>query len=140
MPSRFSKAIFAAMFGFAAVGSISYVEDAEALWPLSYQWACGAYSPTQVVCDFTITSSTPPAGYRYQWLFGDGSQTGLTTSTTVTHYYAVSRGQEQAFTVTLVGYSSPTPGISPDNIVACSVVAGNSYGVGGDPGTGGNCQ
>ena len=120
-----------------AVASIFYVRDAHALWPIRYSWSCLASSSTQVQCDFTVTNPGP-SGYEYKWLFGDGASTGRSTSTTTTHYYAVSAGQSGAFNVSLLGYASSTSGL--DNVIECSVSFGNDWGVGGGPVYTGNCQ
>ena len=122
--------------GLTFLVSTLYVKDAQALWPISYSWHCGpASSATTVGCSFTVTNPGP-TGYHYQWQFGDGAQTGLTTSMTATHTYAVS--SSQTFSVTLIGYA--TANSSPDNIIQCSIMVENNYGIGGDPGTGGSCQ
>lgn len=122
--------------GLTFLVSTLYVRDAQALWPLSYSWHCGpASSATTVECSFVVTNPGP-TGYQYQWLFGDGSQTGRTTTTTALRTYAVSTWQ--TFNVTLIGYA--TRNSSPDNIIQCSIYVENNYGVGGDPGTVGSCQ
>jgi hypothetical protein len=137
MPAKIRKITLAAMLGLTAFIVTLCVRDAEAFWPLSYYWSCVASSPTQVLCGFTVTNPGP-TGYRYKWLFGDGSQTGRLTSTTVNHSYAVSAGQTGNFNVSLLGYSSSTSPL--DNSIACPISFGNDYGVGGGPVYSGNCQ
>ena len=140
MPAGIRKIILAAMLGSTTLGSALYVRNAEAFWPLSYGWECSPESPTQVRCYFLVTSPVPPVRYRYQWFFGDGSQTDRLASTEVEHLYAVSTGQGDVnFTVTLVGYSSPTA-MSPDNFIECTVSFANHYGAGGAPPDSGSCQ
>ncbi len=122
--------------GLTFLVSTLVVSDAQALWPLSYSYFCQASSATTVECGFTVTNPGP-SGYQYKWIFGDGSQTGLSTSTTTTHIYAVSAGQTGYFNVSLLGYNSAN---SLDNIIQCQITVGNSWGVGGDPGSSGNCS
>lgn len=138
MPTGIRKlAILAAVIGATAFVTVLTVPDAEAVWPLAYAWNCVGTSATQVQCDFQVTNPGP-SGYRYKWQFGDGSQTGLLASTTVTHYYAVSAGNTGSYTVYLIGYASASSP-SPDNIIGCNVSFGNDYGVGGGPTYSGNC-
>lgn len=137
MPAKIRKTTRAGLFGLTVLIVTLCARNANALWPLYYSWYCLANSPTQVRCDFTVTYPGP-TGYRYKWIFGDGSQTGRLASTTVTHYYAVSAGQSGNFNVSLLGYSSATSPL--DNSIACPISFGNDYGVGGAPGYSGNCQ
>lgn len=140
MSPKIRKLVLAALVGLPALISTLYVKNAEALWPLSYYWFCEGISLTQVACSFTV-ANPGPSGYRYQWQFGDGSQTGRLASTTVTHYYAVPTGQSVNFNVNLLGYASATSP-SLDNVIGCTISAGNTYGggPGGDPGYYGTCQ
>ena len=123
--------------GLTLLISTLYGRDAQALWPLSYSYYCLASSATQVDCGFTVTNPGP-SGYHYKWIFGDGTDTGRSTSTTTTHTYAVSAGQTGYFNVSLLGYTSATSGL--DNVIQCQITVGNSWGVGGDPGSSGNCS
>lgn len=124
--------------GFTFLVSTLIVSDAHAIWPLSYSYFCMADSPTTVECGFTVTNPGP-SGYHYAWNFADGSPlTGRSTSTQVLHTYAVSAGQTGYFNVSLLGYTSATSSL--DNVIQCQVVVGNSWGVGGDPGSSGNCS
>src|SRR5262245_7427220 len=117
MPAGIRKIVFAAMLGLTTLVSTLYVRNAEALWPLSFEWGCEPDSPTQVICYFLVTSPVPPVRYRYQWFFGDGAQTDRLASTEAEHVYAIATGEgDVPFTVTLVGYSSPTA-MSPDNFI-----------------------
>jgi hypothetical protein len=138
MRATIRKIGLAAMVGLTALVAPLYVRNAEAYWPLSYSWYCQASSNTQVQCDFGVTNPGP-SGYRYQWLFGDGSDTGRLASTDATHYYAVSIGQEGRFDVALIGYTSATSS-SPDNFIECPISFANDYGVGGAPPYSGSCQ
>lgn len=140
MPGKIRTLVLVVMIGWMTFGSTLSVRNVEAFWPLSYGWECSPESPTQVICYFATTNPAPPAGYRYQWLFGDGSQTGRLASTSTEHFYAVSTGQGDVnFTVTLIGYSSATSS-SPDNFIGCTISFANHYGAGGYPPDSGSCQ
>ena len=104
---------------------------ASALAPLAGTWSCGAYAG----CVFNVTTSNHAS---YQWGFGDGTSSGITTATTVWHTYNIPyTTTPQHFSVTLVGYNSAG---SIDNIVGCTVTTYRT-GVGGDPTTfSGNCN
>ena len=123
--------------GLTMLFSTLYVKDAQALWPLSYSYYCLASSATTVDCGFTVTNPGP-SGYHYKWIFGDGAQTGISPSTTTTHTYAVSAGQTGYFNVSLLGYASSNGPL--DNVIQCQITVGNSWGVGGDPGSSGTCS
>jgi hypothetical protein len=102
-------------------------QDASAVAPLGGSWTCNAYAQ----CSFTRTTSNHAT---YQWNFGDGSFSGLTTAGTVYHTYNIAQTvTPQHFTVYLMGYATSSGG-SPDNIVSCTITT-YKPGVGGDPTT-----
>jgi hypothetical protein len=102
-------------------------KKASALSPLGATWSCGAYAN----CSFTRTTSNHAT---YQWSFGDGTSTGLTTAGTVYHNYNIPYSVTPVhFTVYLSGYATSGGG-SPDNIVACTITTYRTA-VGGDPTT-----
>jgi hypothetical protein len=137
MPARIRRIVLASMVGLTALGSLLCVRHAEALWPLSFSWYCAGDSTTQVRCDFTVTNPGP-SGYQYKWLYGDGSQSGRSTSTEDVHYYAMSVGQYDEFDLMLIGYANSSS-TSPDNVIGCTILVGNDYGVGGAPPYTGHC-
>ena len=102
---------------------------ARSIAPLGYSWSCASR-----YCSFTVTTSYHGA---YQWNFGDGTLTGISTSTSASHFFNVP--VDETFhnsTVHLIGYSTPTAG-SPDNIIACTVTfAASNVGIG----TSGSCS
>jgi hypothetical protein len=92
---------------------------------LSGTWSCGAYAS----CVFQITSSNHAT---YQWNFGDGNFSGLTTAATTWHTYSIPyTTTPQNFTVYLMGYATSSGG-TPENIVSCTVTTYRT-GLGGDP-------
>lgn len=108
-------------------------QKASGIGALSGTWSCGAYAS----CAFQITSSNHAT---YQWNFGDGNFSGLTTAATTWHTYSIPyTTTPQNFTVYLMGYATSGGG-SPDNIVSCTVTTYRT-GVGGDPTTfSGSCN
>jgi hypothetical protein len=100
---------------------------------LSGTWRCGTSSS----CSFQRTSSQHAT---YQWYFGDGTSSGLTTAVTTWHTYSTPTPNiPYYFTAYLVGYATPNGG-NPDNIVTCNVTAMRTT-VGGDPTSfSGNCS
>jgi hypothetical protein len=126
-----------AAVGLTVLVSALGVRRAEALWPLSFSWYCAAETPTLVRCDLTVTNPGP-SGYEYKWLFGDGSQSGRSTSTEEVHYYAVSAGQYDEFDLALLGYASASSS-SLDNVIGCTIAIANDYGAGGGPPYTGHC-
>ncbi len=100
---------------------------------LSGTWSCGAYGN----CTFQRTSANHAT---YQWYFGDGTSSGLTTAVTTGHTYTIAiPNTPQNFTAYLLGYATPAGG-SPDNIVTCNVTTLRAS-AGGDPTTfSGNCN
>jgi hypothetical protein len=117
------------------VGSFGLLlpQKASGIGVLTGTWSCNAYA----TCTFTRTSSNHAT---YQWNFGDGTSTGLTTATPVFHTYDMPADNvERQFTVYFIGYATSGGG-SPDNIIACNVTTYRT-GVGGDPTTfSGNCS
>ena len=107
--------------------------QASAIAPLAGTWTCNAYAN----CSFTRTTSNHAT---YQWNFGDGSFSGLTTAVTTNHTYNIPANNNlYHFTVYLIGYATSGGG-SPDNIVSCTITTYRT-GVGGDPTTfSGNCN
>jgi len=101
---------------------------AKALAPLGYSWSCASR-----FCSFYVTTSNHGA---YQWNFGDGTITGITTSTSASHFYNVPIDEQfHNVTVYLAGYSTPSSG-SPDNIIGCQITyAASAVGIG----TSGSC-
>ncbi len=110
-----------------------FPRKASAIFPLSGTWSCSAYAS----CVFNITTSNHPS---YQWSFGDGTSSGVTTATTTWHTYNIPyTTTPQNFTVYLVGYTTSGGG-TIDNIVGCTVTTYRTS-VGGDPTTfSGNCN
>jgi hypothetical protein len=108
-------------------------QQSDALAPLAYRWHCNAYNGS---CSFTVTTSNHSF---YNWNYGDGSFSGISSSTTVYHTYNVPKSQNPYyFTVYLIGYNSSAS--SPDNIIGCTIEVYNSYSPGGNPGTAGTCN
>jgi hypothetical protein len=100
-------------------------QKASAIAPLSATWSCGA----SATCAFTRTSSSHAT---YQWNFGDGNFSGLTTAVTTYHTYNIPQTTTpQHFTVYFMGYATSGGG-SPDNIVGCTITTYRTA-VGGDP-------
>jgi hypothetical protein len=95
-------------------------------------WSCNAYAS----CTFQRTSSNHAT---YQWNFGDGNFSGLTTAVTTGHTYNIPyTTTPQNFTVYFMGYATSGGG-SPDNVAGCTVTTYRAS-VGGDPTTfSGNC-
>lgn len=108
-------------------------QRASGVAPLSGTWSCNAYAS----CVFTRTSSRHAT---YQWYFGDGSSSGLTTAVTTYHTYSIPQANTpQQYTVTLVGYATPYGG-NFDNLVTCTVTTYRAS-AGGDPTTfSGSCN
>jgi hypothetical protein len=117
------------------IGSLALLlpQNASGIAPLSGTWSCGAYAS----CVFQITTSNHAA---YQWNFGDGSFSGLTTAATTWHTYNIPpTTTPQHFTVYLMGYATSSGG-SPDNVVGCTITTYRTS-VGGDPTQySGNCN
>jgi hypothetical protein len=103
---------------------------AEAVGDLEFDWDCDQLAQ----CTFTRVLNNHAT---YQYNFGDGNFSGLTTSTTVYHTYSIPNGTSN-FTVYFMGYATSSGG-SPDNIIGCTVTVDYSPGVGGHPGTHGTC-
>ena len=101
--------------------------------PISGTWTCNAYAS----CAFTRTSSRHAT---YEWYFGDGSSSGLTTAVTTYHTYNIPQtNTPQQYTVALFGYATPYGG-NFDNFATCTITTYRT-GVGGDPTTfSGNCN
>jgi hypothetical protein len=101
---------------------------AESLAPLGYNWSCSSRS-----CSFNVTTSNHGG---YQWNFGDGTITGVSSSTSAYHFYNTKiDNQFHTANVTLAGYATAGGG-SPDNIVGCQIVyAASAVGIG----TSGSC-
>lgn len=137
MPARIRKIVLAAMVGLTVLVSALSGRRAEALWPLSFSWHCSAETLTSVLCYITVTHPGP-SGYEYKWLYGDGSQSGRSTSTEEYHSYAVSFGQTDEFDLMLLGYASSSS-TSLDNVIGCTILVGNDYGAGGAPPYTGHC-
>jgi hypothetical protein len=116
------------------VGSVALLpQQASGIGVLTATWSCGAYAG----CTFTRTSSNHAT---YQWAFGDGTFSGLTTAVTTNHTYNIPYGTDPVhFTVYFSGYATPGGG-SPDNVIGCTVTTYRT-GVGGDPTEfSGNCS
>lgn len=113
--------------------TLLFPPKASAIAPLAGTWICNAYGS----CSFTRTTSNHAT---YQWSFGDGSFSGLTTAVTTNHTYSIPANNTiYHFTVYLSGYATSGGG-SPDNIVGCTITTYRT-GVGGDPTTfSGNCN
>jgi len=110
------------VIGFAG---LFHPQEAESIAYLSGSWSCGAYAN----CAFFRTSSNHAT---YQWSFGDGSYSGLTTAVTTYHTYNIPYSTTPVhFTVYLSGYATSGGG-SPDNVVGCTITTYRT-GVGGDP-------
>jgi hypothetical protein len=101
---------------------------ASSLAPLGYSWSCASRS-----CSFYVTTTNHGA---YQWNFGDGTITGVSTSTTASHNYTTPIDEQfHNANVALAGYSTPSAG-SPDNIIGCQITyAASVVGIG----TSGSC-
>jgi hypothetical protein len=110
----------AALLTLAAV--LCWTPPARAFAPLGYSWSCSSQ-----YCSFHVTTTNHAA---YLWNFGDGTITGISTSTTATHVYNVPNdNQFHYFTVYLAGYATVSSG-SPDNVIGCTIaVAGSSVGI-----------
>ena len=102
---------------------------AESLAPLGYSWSCASQH-----CSFSVTTTNHGA---YLWNFGDGTITGISTSTTASHTYGTpSDGQFHHADVALAGYATASSG-SPDNIISCTITyAASNVGIG----TSGSCS
>lgn len=102
---------------------------AESVAPLGYSWSCASQS-----CSFYVTTTNHGA---YQWNFGDGTITGISTSTSAFHVYGTPNdGQFHHADVALAGYATVNSG-SPDNIISCTITyAASSVGIG----TSGSCS
>src|SRR5690242_16624184 len=80
--------------------SLTVPKKASAVSPLAGSWTCNAYAQ----CSFTRTTNNHAT---YQWNFGDGSFSGLTTAGTVYHTYNIPYTiTPQHFTVYLMGYAT----------------------------------
>ena len=117
----------AALLALAAV--LCWTPPAKALAPLAYSWSCASR-----YCSFYVTTNYHGA---YQWNFGDGTLTGISTSTTASHFYNIPVDEQfHTSTVYLMGYSTVDSG-SPDNIIGCTVTfAASNVGIG----TSGSCS
>lgn len=105
--------------------TLLHPRSASGIAPLGGTWSCDANAR----CAFTRTTSNHAT---YQWNFGDGSFSGLTTSVTTYHFYNIPQTTTpQHFTVYLMGYATSSGG-SPDNIVSCTITTYRTA-VGGDP-------
>lgn len=102
---------------------------AESLAPLGYSWSCASQH-----CSFTVTTTNHGA---YRWNFGDGTITGISTSTSASHTYGTpSDGEFHHADVALAGYATVNSG-SPDNIISCTITyAASNVGIG----TSGSCS
>jgi hypothetical protein len=113
----------------ALAAVLGWTPPAESLAPLGYTWSCASR-----YCSFYVTTHNHAA---YQWNFGDGTITGISTSTTATHFYNIPVDEQfHSFNVQLAGYATVSSG-SPDNIIGCTItVAASNVGIG----TGGSCS
>lgn len=102
---------------------------AASLAPVAYSWSCASR-----YCSFYVTTSNHGA---YLWNFGDGTITGVSTSTTASHFYNIPvDNQFHTANVALAAYSTPSSG-SPDNIIGCTITfAAANVGIG----TSGSCE
>jgi len=125
-PSRPLAALAATALALALL--LCLPPPATSLAPLGYSWSCASRS-----CSFYVTTSNHGA---YQWNFGDGTITGITTSTIASHNYTTPIDEQfHNANVALGGYSTPTSG-SPDTIIGCQITyAASVVGIG----TSGSC-
>ena len=125
-PSRLAVALAVAALTLGAL--LLMPPPAKSLAPLAYYWSCGSR-----YCSFGVTTTNHGA---YQWNFGDGTITSITTSTTASHFYNIPIDERfHNFNVALAGYSAVNSG-SPDNIIGCQItVAASAVGIG----TSGSC-
>jgi hypothetical protein len=101
---------------------------AESIAPLGYSWSCSSQN-----CSFTVTTSNHGG---YLWNFGDGTITGVSSSTSAFHHYSTPNDNQFHYAnVNLAGFATAGGG-SPDNITGCQIVyAASAVGIG----TSGSC-